>query len=170
MPEIIRSFTGRHAALSPTFVSGFFFDGNEYQSVATAFEASKIINRADRVSFFAWNCKPWEARRKGKGIPRSWIRPDFDAVQDEILLEIQRCKFSWPEVRKVLLATDDAELIYGNVAHDNRWGICFCHEAPAAKRKYGLGRNCNGTGQNLIGKTLMQVRQELRVAATALAS
>lgn len=170
MPPIINSFTGRYAALSPTYVSGFFYEGDEYQCVAAAFEAAKIPNRADRVSFFAWNCKPWEARRKGKGIPRLWIRPDFDAAQRDILLEIQRSKFSWPEPQKVLLSTEGTELVYGNLAHDNHLGICLCREAPAAKPKYGLGRHCTGEGENLIGETLMQVRQELLVIVTSLAS
>ncbi|MBB5330319.1 hypothetical protein HDF14_003954 [Edaphobacter lichenicola] len=37
MPEILRSFSGRYAALSPLFQSGFFFEGGEYQSAAAAF-------------------------------------------------------------------------------------------------------------------------------------
>jgi len=170
MPEIIRSFSGRYAALSPLFQSGFFFEGGEYQSAAAAFEAAKILNRADRVSFLAWNCKPWEAHRKGKMIPASWIRPDFDSVQPEVMLSIQRAKFSWPETQQILAATQSLQLVYGNLVHDNLWGICSCHEASASKRKYGVGRHCTGTGQNLLGNILMQVRQELTVAALATAS
>jgi predicted NAD-dependent protein-ADP-ribosyltransferase YbiA (DUF1768 family) len=165
MPVIIRSFTGRYAALSSTFLSGFFYDGDEYQSVAAAFEAAKIVKRADRVSFFAWNTKPWEARRKGKAIPASWIRPDFDLVQADVMLAIQRSRFSWPETQRVLVETGSAELIYGNVIHDNLWGICSCLHVAPAKLKYGIGRNCAGTGQNLQGRILMQVRQELLEAA-----
>lgn len=161
MSVIIHSFKGRFAALSPTFQSGFLFDGDEYQSAAAAFEAAKILNRADRVSFFAWNCKPWEAKRLGKAIPASWIRPDFEVVQSDLQLVIQRAKFSWPEPQKVLINTEEAQLVYGNVVHDNYWGICSCHEESASRRKYGIGRQCNGNGLNLLGNILMQVRQEL---------
>jgi predicted NAD-dependent protein-ADP-ribosyltransferase YbiA (DUF1768 family) len=161
MSAIIRSFSGRYAALSPTFLSGFFYDGDEYQSAAAAFEAAKIMNRADRVSFFAWNCKPWEARRKGKAIPPSWIRPDFDSVQADVMLAIERSRFSWPETQRVLLSTADADLVYGNVVHDNYWGICSCLHVAPSKLKYGIGRNCTGKGQNLQGNILMQVRREL---------
>lgn len=164
MPEIIRSFTGRYAALSSTFLSGFFFEGDDYQSAAAAFEAARIVNRADRVSFFAWNVKPWEAHRKGKAIPASWIRPDFESVQAEVMLAIQRAKFAWPETQKVILATGDAELVNGNVRHDNLWGSCACRETPASKLRYGIGRNCTGAGQNGLGRILMQIRQELREA------
>ena len=170
MPEIIRSFSGRYAALSPLFQSGFFFEGGEYQSAAAAFEAAKIVTRADRVSFLAWNCKPWEARRKGKMIPASWIRPDFDSAQSDVMLAIQRAKFSWPETQQILVSTLGLQLIYGNLVHDNFWGVCSCHEVPDSKRKYGIDRYCNGTGQNLLGNILMQVRQELSVEALATAS
>lgn len=170
MPAIIHSFLGRHSALSPRFESGFFFEGDEYQSAAAAFEAARIQNRADRVSFHAWNCKPWEARRKGKAIPGSWIRPDFEKIQLDVMLSIQREKFKWPEAQRVLLSTVGSQLVYGNLVHDNYWGICSCLEAPASKRRYGIGRNCNGTGQDLLGKILMQVRQEILDAAIPLAS
>ncbi len=161
MPAVIRSFSGRYSALNPTFKSGFFYDGDEYQSALAAFEAARILNRADRVSFVAWNCKPWEARRKGKAIPAAWLRPNFEEVQDDIMLEIQRAKFSWPEVRKVLLSTGGAELVYGNYIHDNYWGTCLCHEAPASKLKYGIGRHCTGNGDDRLARILMRVRQDL---------
>jgi ribA/ribD-fused uncharacterized protein len=170
MPEILRTFSGRYAALSPMYQSGFFFEGGEYQSAAAAFEAAKITNLADRVSFLAWNCKPWEAHRKGKMIPASWIRRDFDSVQPDIMLSIQRAKFSWPEPQRLLASTPGVQLVYGNLVHDNFWGVCSCHEVSASKRKYGTGQHCNGTGQNLLGKILMQVRQELLAAALPIAS
>lgn len=170
MSAIIRSFSGCHSALNLGFESGFFFEGDEYQSAAAAFEAARIQNRADRVSFLAWNCKPWEARRKGKAIPKSWIRPDFDKIQLDVMLSIQREKFKWPEAQRVLLSTLGFQLVYGNLVHDNYWGICSCHDAPASKRKLGISRNCNGIGQDVLGKILMQVRQEILDAAIPLAS
>jgi predicted NAD-dependent protein-ADP-ribosyltransferase YbiA (DUF1768 family) len=170
MPPIIRSFSGRYAALSPTFLSGFFFEGDEYQSAAAAFEAAKILNRADRVSFLAWNCKPWEARKKGKLIPPSWVRPDIALVQRDLMLAVQRAKFSWPATQNVLLGTSGSDLVYGNTVHDNYLGICSCREAPAAKRKCGIGRSCYGAGENILGKILMQVRQEFLGASLSVAS
>lgn len=170
MSAIIRSFSGRYAALSPTFLSGFFYEGDEYQSATAAFEAAKILNRADRVSFFAWNCKPWEARRKGRSVPPSWIRPDFGVVELEVMLAIQRSKFSWPEPQRVLLASAEAELIYSNASHDNHWGVCTCRDATPGKRKYGIGRRCTGEGDNFLGKILMQVRRELVASGCSVAA
>jgi len=42
------------------------------------------------------------------------------------MLEIQRSKFSWPILREMLLATEDAQLVHGNACHDNFWGVCEC--------------------------------------------
>lgn len=170
MPQIIRSFSGRYAALGPMYQSGFLFEGGQYQSAVAAFEAAKIVNHADRVSFLAWNCKPWEARRKGKMIPASWIRPDFDSAQCDVMLSIQRAKFSWPDPQRILISTVGLQLIFGNLVHDNFWGACSCHGVPDSKRKFGRGRHCNGTGQNLLGNILMQIRQEMLNVPLAIAS
>ena len=138
MPSIIQSFTGKYAFLSPLFRSAFFFDNDQYNSPAAAFEAAKILSRPDRVSFIGWNMQPWNARRLGKNIPKNWMRPDWDAAQLDIMLEIQRSKFSWPILREMLLATEDAQLVHGNACHDNFWGVCECQSLPAGKQKYGV--------------------------------
>ncbi len=167
MPQVIDSFTGRYAALGLLHRSGFFFEGDEYHSAAAAIEAAKILNRPDRVSFIGWNCKPWKARAMGKGIPQYWIRPDWKQVEEPVMLDIQRSKFSWPEVCEVLLSTEDAKLIYGNVCHDNFWGVCKCRTVPAAQRKYGIGVRCTGAGDNRLGRILMQVREERKAVLQA---
>ena len=134
MPSIIQSFTGKYAFLSPLFRSAFFFDNDQYNSPAAAFEAAKILSRPDRVSFIGWNMQPWNARRLGKNIPKNWMRPDWDAAQFDIMLEIQRSKFSWLILREMLLDTEDAQLVHGNACHDNFWGVCLCQSLPPASR------------------------------------
>jgi predicted NAD-dependent protein-ADP-ribosyltransferase YbiA (DUF1768 family) len=89
------------------------------------------------------------------------MRPDWDAAQFDIMLEIQRSKFSWPILREKLLATDDAQLLHGNAFHDNVWGICLCQSLQAGKQKYGVSSRCAGDGGNRLGLILMQVRQEI---------
>ncbi len=160
MSFAIQWFVSDYTFLNLTFRSAFYYEDDSYLSAAAAFEAAKIINRRDRVSFCGWNCKPWLARKLGKGIPRYWIRPDWDAVQFDIMTEIQRSKFSWPDLRKKLVATADAQLVYGNNFHDNLWGTCMCQSLPAGKLKYGINPHCAGTGANWLGKILMLVRQE----------
>jgi predicted NAD-dependent protein-ADP-ribosyltransferase YbiA (DUF1768 family) len=107
----------------------------------------------------------------GKGIPAYWVRPDWTdiEVQEAVMLEIQRSKFSWPLLHDVLLSTGDSPIIYANVAHDNLWGVCHCNTAPVATRKYGVGVRCTGTGENRIGEILMQVRHEFRCSSLSIA-
>ncbi len=167
MPQVIDSFTGQYAALSLIHRCGFFFEGDEYHSAAAAIEAAKILNRPDRISFIGWNCKPWKVRTMGKGISAYWIRPDWKIAEEPVMLEIQRSKFSWPDMRKVLLSTEDAELIYGNVCHDNIWGVCKCRTVPPAQRKYGIGARCTGAGDNRLGRILMRVREECKAVMEA---
>ena len=73
------------------------------------------------------------------------MRADWDAVKDEVMYCAVRCKFaSHPELKAMLLATDDEEIIEA-VPTDTYWGV---------------GRD--GTGQNKLGKIIARVRDELR--------
>ena len=73
------------------------------------------------------------------------IRPDWDAIKDEVMYRAVRCKFERHDELKVMLfATDDEELIE-SAPTDSYWGV---------------GRD--GTGQNKLGKILMRIRDELR--------
>lgn len=76
-------------------------------------------------------------------------RADWDAVKVDIMRGILRAKADQHEyVRRKLLATGDRELI------EDSWRDDF----------WGWGPNRDG--QNMLGKLWMQVRSELRAAAT----
>lgn len=68
----------------------------------------------------------------------------------EVMLNCIRLKFrQHPKLKKKLLGTGDAVLIEGNTWHDNIWGDCSCPKC------------WNIEGKNLLGRILMQVREEL---------
>lgn len=76
-------------------------------------------------------------------------RADWDDVKVDIMHDILRAKAAQHEyVRRKLLATGDSELI------EDSWRDDF----------WGWGPNRDG--QNMLGKLWMQVRSELRAAAT----
>jgi len=76
---------------------------------------------------------------------RAAIRPDWDAIKDEVMYRAVRRKFELhPELAKMLLATGDEELI----------------EAAPTDTYWGVGRA--GTGQNKLGKIIARIRGELR--------
>ena len=71
------------------------------------------------------------------------FQKDADKVADFI-----RKKFESPFLADLLIKTEDSELIFGNTWNDRVWGIC------------------RGTGENLLGKILMKVRQELKKSSS----
>lgn len=79
------------------------------------------------------------AKRAGQ---RLALRPDWEQIKQAVMLNLQRQKYSYPELRTLLLATGNLELIEGNTWGDTYWGVC------------------NGVGDNWLGKILMQVRAE----------
>ena len=81
---------------------------------------------------------------------RKPLRHDWERVKDEIMLEAVRAKFTQhPELREILLATGQAEIIE-HTTNDRYWGD-----------------GGDGSGRNMLGKTLMTIRDELREAPVA---
>jgi len=73
------------------------------------------------------------------------LRKDWEGVKDQIMFDIVYLKFKQHKhIRKVLLDTGDAYLVE-HTANDSYWGD-----------------GGDGTGKNMLGKTLMLVRDKLR--------
>jgi len=87
---------------------------------------------------------PMIAARMGRNRERP-LRPDWEAVKDNIMREALEAKFSQhPGLRSLLLGTGDAELIE-HTRNDSYWGD---------------GRD--GSGKNRLGQLLMELRTKLR--------
>ncbi|MDB5034311.1 MAG: Swarming motility protein ybiA [Chlorobi bacterium] len=87
---------------------------------------------------------PMIAARKGRDRKRP-LRPDWEAVRDEVMLVAVRTKFrQHPELAATLLDTGDAEIIE-HTKRDSYWGD-----------------GGDGSGRNMLGRILMRVRDELR--------
>ena len=86
------------------------------------------------------------------GVWHSLYSFSWEQIKDKVMYDILRDKFSSDPNKANLLATGNRPLIEGNNWHDNYWGVCSCERC---KRKYNHGRN-------QLGKTLMQIRDELR--------
>jgi len=87
---------------------------------------------------------PMIAARMGRDRKRP-LRRDWESVKDEIMFEAVLAKFTQHEdLRKMLLATGGAEIIE-HTSKDSYWGD-----------------GGDGSGRNMLGKTLMLVREELR--------
>lgn len=73
------------------------------------------------------------------------LRPDWEQVKDDVMRKAVRAKFEQHDnIRQVLLGTGDAQIIE-NARHDYYWGC-----------------GADGTGKNMLGVILMEVREALR--------
>ncbi|HVI41285.1 MAG TPA: NADAR family protein [Anaerovoracaceae bacterium] len=73
------------------------------------------------------------------------LRKDWESVKDDVMREVVEAKFrQYPELAKQLLATGDAKLIE-HTTNDSYWAD-----------------GGNGTGKNMLGIILMEVRAKLK--------
>lgn len=138
-PEI-SSFRGEFKFLSNFWFVPINWEGVVYPTTEHAYQASKTLDREERVRI-AQLKSPGDAMREGRKLP---VRADWEQVKLGVMLALTRLKFSSGNLRTKLLATGDAHLVEGNTWQDTFWGIC------------------DGVGSNHLGKILMQVRDELR--------
>ncbi len=139
--ESIESFSCEHAFLSNFYPSVIVFEGISYPTVEHAFQAMKCVDAVDRRKIATCG-SPGRAKQLGKRVK---LRKDWEAVKVGIMQQMVRLKFQvHADLRDLLLATGDAELIEGNTWNDRFWGVC------------------GGFGKNQLGRILMQVRDELR--------
>lgn len=150
VPEQIRGFSGAYRWLSN-------FVGHPGEpTVEHMYQAAKVLVPdtewdslpADRKSAvreaFTMIVKapsPGEAKRLGKAAN---VRPDWDEVKLSVMRALLVKKFEREPFRSKLIATGDAEII-----EDNHWGDTF----------WGV---CRGSGENHLGRLLMEIRAELR--------
>lgn len=120
--------------------------GHRWPTVEHAYQAMKAPSplKQDWVRF---SRTPGVAKYRGRTLKK--LRPDWNAVKYDFMLELVREKFKQnPKLAAKLLATGDRELIEGNTWGDRIWGKT---------------RNAQDVliGQNWLGEILMKVRSEL---------
>ena len=84
------------------------------------------------------------AARKGRSRKRP-LRPDWEQVKDDIMREAVLAKFQQhDDLREMLLSTGDADIV------------------EKTTRDYYWGCGNKGTGKNMLGIILMEVRETLQ--------
>lgn len=139
MPKIIDSFSGKNRFLSNFYKCKFYTEGITYSSVEHYFQAQKAID-PHWFDLIAFASSPGEAKKIGGRCP---LRPNWEQIKDDIMLQGLRKKFLIPNLQKKLLQTGDAVLVEGNSWGDRYWGVYL------------------KKGKNKLGKLLMQVREEI---------
>ena len=111
MPIRIKSFHGDAAFLSNFCLAQVFHDGIDYPTTEHAFQAAKTLDFHQRYEISKIET-PGQAKRAGRKVQ---LRPDWEQVKNRIMWELTVLKFTnHPNLKKLLLATGNAELIEGN--------------------------------------------------------
>ena len=137
---MISEFRGQYYFLSNFYEAPVTWDGLTYPNNEAAFQSAKLEDRRAREQFV--NLDPSSAKRLGRRIQ---LRPDWEQIKYNVMQEICIAKFTQnKDLRERLLATGDKYLEEGNTWGDTVWGTV------------------DGKGLNMLGKILMQVRDQLR--------
>lgn len=141
MSDKIERFVGDYAFLSNFFPSTIIVGGRKYATVEHAYQAFKTSEDSEHET--VRNAPtPAIAKKLGRSVTlREEMKSDVGRIK--LMQKLVRLKFENPILRELLLATDNAELIEGNLWNDKFWGVC------------------RGTGENWLGKILMEVRNEI---------
>ena len=136
---MINRFDKEQAFLSNYYPQEIEFEGITYPTNEHFFQAMKTLDINQRRAI-ANASTPGLAKKMGRSVS---LRPDWEDIKDDVMLEGLYRKFTNDELAEWLLDTGDEELVEGNWWGDRYWGVC------------------NGIGQNKLGKLLMKVREEL---------
>jgi len=137
----ILHFRGHYGFMSNFYKEPILIEGVVYPTSEHAYQEAKTedIDWQFRIR----NAEsPAEAKRLGKQAP---MRPHWDDMKIEVMRHVLYHKFQNPSLRSRLLATGDRLIVEGNRWNDTFWGQC-----PI------------GTGENHLGKLLMELRAALR--------
>ncbi|MEG4998613.1 NADAR family protein [Microcoleus sp. B4-D4] len=122
---------------------GFELDGEYWPTTEHYFQAQKFP-KTPHCEQIRQAKTPKDAANMGRDRSRP-LRQDWEQVKDEIMRKAVLRKFeTHAEIREILLATSDQEIVE-NAPGDYYWGC---------------GKN--GSGKNMLGYILMEVREILR--------
>lgn len=133
----------------------FTIDGIEYNCSEQAYMYAKAIHFGDTDTAFEIMREGAPNLQKALGkLVKNYDDAEWSRVRYNKMVEILRVKFKIPELRKLLKLTLNRVIVEAS-PHDNIWGVGL---SELDSRIYD---EKNWTGQNLLGKTLMEVRDEL---------
>jgi len=124
----------------------FEVDGKIWLTAEHYFQAQKFPDAPEYQERIRATASPMVAARLGRSRSQP-LRKDWETVKDDVMRQAVRLKFTLSrELRKILLATEDAVLVE-HTTNDRYWGD-----------------GGDGSGKNMLGKILMEVRNEIRQA------
>lgn len=137
--QFISRFKEEYEFLNNYYPCPVEYEGITYPTNEHAFQAVKTLNKSLRAEI-ANAATPGIAKEMGNQVS---LRPDWEEIKTDVMLELCRKKFSVPDLKQKLLATEGCYLVEGNHWGDRCWGVV------------------NGVGENRLGQILMHIRSDL---------
>lgn len=139
-PARIEGFSGEFRFLSNFWPVDVSLDGEVYPSTEHAYQAAKSLDPTYRQAIRNTE-SPGKVKRMSR---KAVLRSDWDNIKLSVMQDLTWQKYSRnSDLRAALLSTGDAY-----IEETNSWGDIF----------WGVS---GGTGQNNLGKILMDVRRKL---------
>ncbi|RGM72153.1 NADAR family protein [Agathobacter rectalis] len=136
----IDSFRKQYYFLSNFYERNVEYNGLTYKNNEAAFQAQKCKTEEEKLQFINLNAS--EAKKLGRKVS---LRADWEDIKVNVMRDVVKAKFEQNgDLKDALLATNDAYLEEGNTWGDRTWGTV------------------NGSGANLLGQILMNVREKLK--------
>ena len=145
MAETIRFYhvSEEHGCFSNFAPYPIDLDGRIWPTSEHYFQAQKFLD-AEHQETIRQAKSPRIAARMGRDRKRP-LRPDWEAVKVDLMRQSLRAKFTQhQDIQQVLLSTGDAQLVE-HTEKDSYWGD-----------------GGDGSGKNVLGRLLMEIRDELR--------
>jgi ribA/ribD-fused uncharacterized protein len=143
MPIYFYSTREQYGCFSNFSLHGFVLNDLYWPTSEHYFQAHKFVGQPD-FELIRLVKTPKDAATMGRERKRP-LRSDWEQVKDEIMRKAVLCKFTThADIREILLSTGDEEIVE-NAPQDFYWGC-----------------GADGSGKNMLGKILMEVREKLR--------
>jgi len=136
---------GKLGEFSNFFHSPITIDGVVYITTEHYFQSMKYVTvNPAYANKIAKASNPMQAAQMGRN-RRKPMRPDWEKVKDNVMRTALRAKFTQHERLKELLLSTGDEHIVEDAPNDYYWGC---------------GKK--GSGKNMLGKLLVELREELK--------
>lgn len=133
------------------------YKGNIFQTTEQAFMWAKadLFNDKESARLILSENNPAKAKALGRGV-KGFNPTHWDINKEFLMYEVNLAKYSqFEDYRKILLATGDKQIAETN-GKDRVWGIgLYANDSRVHDES-------KWQGQNLLGKVLMKVREELK--------
>ncbi len=147
MTILFYSTSGEYGCFSNFSAHSIRLDGQRWPTTEHYFQAQKFLG-TDYMHEIRKAKSPMIAARLGRS-RKVRLRPDWDSAKDNVMRKAVLAKFTQhDDLRLVLLGTGNEEIIE-DTTDDDYWG-----------------RGSSGSGKNMLGRILMEVRVQLRAKTT----